>query len=864
MGFFFNTETAGKGKAKPKQQNMIQLAKTHQCKVCTLKRLYCESPKMEPSGSDNPVLYVLGENASSADDMAGKHFIDEAGAYLRDDLYKIFGEHEDKQIRAIPSATRYNNIVRCHTPKGRMPTELEVEACRQSIEDDIEKTKPTLILGLGYLPLKWMLKVNMISDWRGRFVPVRIGSHDCWFLPITEPSFVLDKRKKKFPNQRTEFDIIFRKDIESIADHILRDEEPVIIDSGYKDNIQIVMGNKYEDLEILRKHLERIAKYPRIGLDIEANTLRPYTKGSKLLTMAVGTYDDVVSFPIEHPDAWKGNYAKIHALVKWFLLESGVKSAHFLKFELEWMLHRYGDSVLFDTEWDDTGGQAYAIDERSSKTTDSNLSLNSLTLQHFGFRIKEISDLDRSRLIEYPLRKVLYYNGIDTKYEFLLDDKQRPEIPESVMPTYLQSLDTCRTLARTQNHGIYADAEEARKIGDALAGTLDKIATDIQHLPEVEEFKKKSGKQFSPSKDKQLAIIFRDILKLKQVKATPTGDYSTDKDVLEKFAEDGITLATMIQEHRELAKLKSTYVDSIHDYISPDGLIHSEFNHLFTRTGRLSSEKPNMQNFPKRKHHYIRRIISAPEGYFLVLIDYGQIEARVIAMASHDKLFCKAIREDYDIHMDWALRACELFPKAAGVRSKRELQDDIKKLKAWRGKIKNGLVFPLFYGASPMAISYALGIPKEVSFKLCDEFWDTYKDVKKWQDTLVKGYEKNGYVETLTGRRRHGTLKYNEIINTPIQGTASDIVVTAMNNLSKKSYEEDNPTFQARLNVHDDLTFLIPEETLEEDIYTIAGEMCKSNFDFINVPLSVEVSVGKNWAECEEIAEFKTDDFDYN
>jgi DNA polymerase-1 len=255
----------------------------------------------------------------------------------------------------------------------------------------------------------------------------------------------------------------------------------------------------------------------------------------------------------------------------------------------------------------------------------------------------------------------------------------------------------------------------------------------------------------------------------------------------------------------------------------------------------------------------------------LVSIDYGQIEARVIAMASEDKNLVAHLWSGFDIHKHWAEYVIKAYPKILDITSKEYAipRDDIDKIKkAVRNDVKTNWVFPQFYGSHIEPCASSLRIPVDLAKKMGAEFWGEFVGVKKWQNKTISTWERTGYVETLTGRRRRGPMSVNEIINSCSQGTASDIVVEAMCDLSELwQFDPNNlladDKFQACMNIHDDLTFGFSEETLEDDILTASKAMCLvgSKFDFVNVPLVVEVSVGTNWANQEEVAVFSSEDF---
>jgi DNA polymerase I-like protein with 3'-5' exonuclease and polymerase domains len=239
---------------------------------------------------------------------------------------------------------------------------------------------------------------------------------------------------------------------------------------------------------------------------------------------------------------------------------------------------------------------------------------------------------------------------------------------------------------------------------------------------------------------------------------------------------------------------------------------------------------------------------------FCVAFDHGQIEARVIAMASKDRVFVKALWERYDVHGEWARRIGLAYPKRIG--GKQNLSDK-KAMKNFRNEVKNLWVFPLFFGATLESASGYLEIPTNILEPLYNEFWKTFEGVATWQQELLMFYRKHGYVECLTGRRRHAPLSRNKCINSPVQGTAADIVLDGMNRLS----EMEDWFFQPNMNIHDDLTYVDgwEEDELEERAEVVMSAMLDVPFKFINVPLTVEMSIGPDWCDMEEVGSFSSD-----
>ena len=277
-------------------------------------------------------------------------------------------------------------------------------------------------------------------------------------------------------------------------------------------------------------------------------------------------------------------------------------------------------------------------------------------------------------------------------------------------------------------------------------------------------------------------------------------------------------------------------------------------------TGRLAGEDPNPQNWPKRKHREVRGVVAVDGTRWVLAADYGQIEFRVAGMASGDDNLVKYSWTAYDVHKAWAERIVKRYgPIKDQIAKEFGVDWDEKGLKTLRQEAKNKWVFPMIFGSAARSCARNLNIPEDVADTLAEEFWDEFPGVKRWHKETLKFYEKHLYVETLGGNRRRGPMSPNEIINHPIQGTAAEIVCEGMAALSERALIEENYDIDPMLNVHDDLSFDPRDENLDATIDIIVREMCKHRFDYINVPLVVEVSIGPRWSELEEVGVYRSD-----
>jgi len=818
---------------------------------------------MEPTGVDSRVdIYNLGEAPGEEEDRRGDIFIGRSGQLLR-------RSHNEIDNRA---RMRWNNTINCRPPNNRAPTLMEMYCCRRRVAEDIENCKPKIIAGYGAVPLKWLLNRDSILMWRGRYIPVKIGKHICWYFAHVHPAFLL--RKGEDSDSLKDIDRtymhMFRLDLKKMYELLRSGKKPTYIETSEADsNIELITSFEEDKVDYILKRVTNIIRtHDRVTVDFETigepNGLSPYNLNAKIITAAIGVYDDTIAFPVEHPYGWPNNRC-VRRLVRGLtniLSNTRIKKiALQSKFEMHWSLKYFGIDAL--DNWHDVLAQAISIDERPGGKKAGVLNLGTQTLIHFGFNVKELSNIDVRKPLEYPIKDLLRYNGMDTKWEDKLYTKYLEELTFSDKKAVAHRDRLAKALVLTENKGLLVCRETAKRFTRRYERTMDDLYDKIMNLSYVKKFQKLKGIVYKPTSNDHIAYLLSDILHLPPVKLTNAGKgingkgtYSTDKDVMAEYAKQGVEIANLTISYREAQKQKSTYVDAIVALISPDGILHPEFNHLFVTTGRLSASKPNMQNFPRRQNLQARNIIIAPKGHKIVAIDEAQIEARVIAVVSRDTFFCNAIRDNYDIHMDWAIRVCN----KKGIPEK---QRTVKYMKDLRSAIKNMLVFPWFYGAQVSSVSTAIDLSYRLTEELFEDFWGMFAGVKRWQTEIVKFYLQNGYVETVFGRKRHAPLSLNECLNTPIQSIASDIVTSSMIELSQLARKLNRPQLQPVMNIHDDLTFYLPEDTMNDDIQIISKSMCYTPSWFDNVPLGVEVKIGDKWGEMEEVAKFTTRDFDY-
>ncbi|MDK2821413.1 MAG: polymerase [Clostridia bacterium] len=394
-----------------------------------------------------------------------------------------------------------------------------------------------------------------------------------------------------------------------------------------------------------------------------------------------------------------------------------------------------------------------------------------------------------------------------------------------------------RVLGAMEICGVAVDLETLDLMGVQLEGGLAALTEEIYDI---------AGEEFNINSPKQLGVILFEKLGLPPIKRTKTG-YSTNAAVLEELALKH-PIAAKIVEYRQLAKLKSTYVDGLKSLVNPEkGTLHTSFNQTVTATGRLSSSEPNLQNIPVRLElgrRLRKAFVPHKPGNVLLAADYSQIELRILAHISGDQVMIEAFRNGEDIH---ARTAAEV----AGV----PINEVTKEMRRSAKAVNFGIV----YGISDYGLSRDLGISRKEAHQYIERYFQRYRWVKAYLDDIVNRARMEGYVTTLMGRRRYlpdlFSSNYNvrsfgerTAMNTPIQGTAADIIKIAMVKIFRL-LQENFPSTKMLLQVHDELIFDVPEEDLP-DVAALVKDTMENTLK-LQVPLKVDLKYGPNWYDLE-------------
>lgn len=880
MGFFLVGDTPKQRRIKQLSDALVQEHKagrkarlpaitiplvedrTGKCEACTLLETQNEAPQMEPTGSSKPWLYVLGEYPSAQDDASGEQFSGWEGKILRDALPIALAKH-----------VRWNNSVRCHPPENRTPSALELRQCARLQIADIETTKPPIVLALGAAALEMLTGETKIMAWRGLWLRTQIGTHACWVVPEYSLSYFGYKRKDSKEGRAVED--LFMNSLSTVFEVAIKARGGPTIAREIvtaKEMDQGLDWVKKWDVAEVDAALTRLRQSPVNAIDYETTGIRPYARDANIVSVAFGTWDYSFAIPLHHAESkWTPKQLKqVEDLIKAHLRSIKVRFvAHNLAFEQEWTAVKLDPRLLHRVKWEDTMAQAWTLNNTQP------MSLDARTRIYLGINTKRLDTLDKSRMYHEPLEQVLRYNARDVKATHRIHQLQEDEIRhKDLVAAYREYIDRHPAVVLAQVAGMEVDTDFADGKHAEYTEKMQGILAKINAQKVVKTLEAKTGKPFNLNSNPQLVVLFRDLLREKAGWRKSKGEkkYSTDEEALSKSAHP---IAKLIIDYRKVQKLDSTYIKGFMNkrtddpdcgkHIHDDGLVHTQYNILIARTGRLSSEDPNLQNIPIRTEEgrRIRNAFVVPDDCQLVSLDMGQIEARVIGMASKDENLCRALWTSFDIHGEWTDRFIAEFGSKWTRQFIEEGEDNSVATirKRARNQVKNTWTFPLFFGSEVGAVASDMLIDESALAPFVDAFWDQYPGVREWQQRMIRLYQERGYCETLTGRRRYGPLSNEAAINSPIQGTATDLILNSANRLSRYAHEHHAPQIQPRMQIHDDLTFVLPNESMEQDLEIIVPAICTPDYDFVNVPITVECKIGKRWGEQVEV--FKAESTEY-
>jgi DNA polymerase-1 len=515
-----------------------------------------------------------------------------------------------------------------------------------------------------------------------------------------------------------------------------------------------------------------------------------------------------------------------------FFADSGkAKIGHNLKYDIS-LLQKYG--IRFSGSLFDTMIAAYLLNPNKTK-----YGLDEVAFEYLGRRKKSFVEVLKKRrtFADVPVDEAAPYATEDAALSYELKAVLFPKLKETGMEGIYSDIEMplIEVLCDMEKAGIKIDTDMLQAMSEELASEIESIEKRIFFL---------AGEEFNISSPKQLSMILFHRLGLSPSKKTKTG-FSTDMEVLEELAASH-DLPGEVLHYRSLSKLKTTYVDVLPSLVNPlTGRLHTSFNQTVTATGRLSSSEPNLQNIPVRGDwgKRIRAAFVAEEGNLILSADYSQIELRILAHLSGDEGLIDAFRNGIDIH---TRTASELF------------DTPIERVTPEMRRTAKTVNFGVIYGISAFGLAGTLNIGRDEADRYITQYFARHPGVKRYIDAVLREARERGYVTTVFGRRRPvPELKSgNRIVrqqgerfavNSPVQGTAADIIKIAMIRIWRKFIREDLRT-RMILQIHDELLFELPRDEKSRVSVIVRQEMEQAGS--FSVPLHVDIGSGRTWSEA--------------
>lgn len=586
---------------------------------------------------------------------------------------------------------------------------------------------------------------------------------------------------------------------------------------------EYVLVTKEDEAQAL---LEELMKSTRIAFDTETSGVD--AANCKLVGF---------SFSNKPGKAWYVAAELIDVFRPLFADPSKILIAHNVKFDRA-VLHRCG--IGFASTPHDTMLAHYCLDASARHGMDA------LSEQYLNYSPIPITDLIGERvrgkeqlsMAALKPEEILDYAAEDADVTLRLYEVMQEKIAEGKISKALLEVEQplVKVLLDMEREGVRVDGAALKEFGAEL---------DRETLGYQQEILKYAGPGFNPDSPKQLGQLLFGKLALEGGKKTSSGQFATDEKTLSRLV-DRHPVVNAILEYRACTKLKSTYVEKLLSLADDRSRVHTTYNQAFTETGRISSENPNLQNIPirtQRGRNIRRAFVPRDENHVILAADYSQIELRIMAAMSGDEAMLEAFRNGEDIHRDTASRVFGVMPLLVSPEQRNKC------------KMVN---FGIIYGISPFGLSQRLKISRKEASELIDVYFKMYPGVRKYMDQAVESARAKGYAETILGRRRvirdinsrnltQRQSAERDAINTPIQGSAADLIKMAMVNIDRAMRQESLKAKMV-LQIHDELVFDVPKNEVGALEELVRREMIQA-YDF-GVPLEVSVGTGANWLEA--------------
>jgi len=816
-------KTPGEKRAPGKRRAISAVRDCNTCQLFTSAK----TPKMEPFGQGKMRIAVVGESPGRDEDIQGRPFVGKSGQLLKDYLDRL-GVDLDRDCFLT-------NAFQCRPPDDKKPAQMKIwaDCCRERLEKQLTEYKPQLIIALGADAMRSVLRPSFDTPTAFRYRGLAIPSvkYGCWVGCCLHPSYVMRGKDNELAAKRKMFDDDLAMSLEFLDTPL----PATLVESEYT-----VLAS----VEDVKWFFDGLKKSPvHTAFDFETNALLPYGKGAKVYCASFAdTPDHGYFLPLQFKNFWTGDQLLdvMESMAGW-LGSAAPKVVQNLSMEGRWtkaMFHTWLENVINDTMV--THHVIYNRPETSG--------LDFQAFMTTGHDYKGMVDKEQDDWGEKePQEKVQTYSVLDSRYTIYRHNEQQKILRANPgLKNASEFFVRCYpSLVRMESRGIRTDTPLLETLRVRSEEQQAKCVAYFDTNEFVEAFRTETGRHdWGPGSDKDFIDMFYKTLKVEPPPwKTKGGALPADKDAVQ-FIVDSVQdekLSEFCQKMmlwRQLDTLLSTFIGGFQRLRQDDGLIHPSFMLHTVASYRSSSADPNFQNLPKREeaHAEFRKVVIPHEGDdFISEVDASGSEVRVIAMLSKDPVLIKQVKEGFDPHAYWAGK---LFEIAA---------DKVTKKQRFLGK--NKMVFPLFYGSYYGAVAKDCKVSERHAKAIEGEFWTMYKGVKKWQEYMLKFYDRHGYTEFPTGFRRYRPLSKNQILNTTVQGTSFHMLLQSIADSDLEIQEKDMKS-SLIIEVHDSAVASGREEERYDLHKILVRNMCKKQWDWQgDVPRGAELLSGPNWGE---------------
>lgn len=793
-------------------------------------------------GSESPDFLIVGEGPNWEDSASGSAFSGSAESVLKS-LLKEAGIDSRK--------VRYVLSVRCKLPNNLPPLTKQINLCRANLNEEIIRYRPKVIIPMGNIPCKSLLKKAGIKTLRGlpSTITVEGSGRQFTVLPtFSLHSLVYDPAMEAY----------IRQDFKRAA-QILYGDTDALQDTDYQTVAEPSQAS------VLLKELSALPNGTVVAMDIEANSVNVYAKDYKIISIAVCCEEKKSTCVLFEKISPRKFLGKLFALKNIrYLFHNGTYDVGGIR--------RYVHNFNHAQWLHDTILMSYLLDENTSH------GLKALTAVHIpemaGYESDISADVEEKGWEGIDLSTLAKYNCTDADMTYRLYNKFLPQIEEQGMKFLYDKIvmGGIRVLQEISFNGLCMDKELAAELVVKYRQVVEDIHTNIQGYPAVKKLirllaQEKMDKYnnthknqkdiecfmepFNPASTQQKAKLIFDVLGYKVLKTSKTsGNASVDKGVLEEYAKKDKLCAKLI-EYSKVGKLLGTYIEPVvPKWLNTfDGRSHSTYSLHTTVTGRGSSKFPNHENIPRPDTNPdVRQMFVAPAGKVLMEADFSQLELRIAAMYGQDKVMSDAFANGKDVHKILASK----FYKIPIEEITKEQRTAAKKTN-----------FGVLYGMESKRLAGELNVSEKVAEGLIHTFFTTFSGIKHWVAKTKLFAMQNRYVCSNFGRKRRIPAIVSQdkmlrleaerqAVNAPIQGLGSDFMMLSLARISRLL--KKNPQLGAKLvaTVHDSVVLECSEKYAKQLADAVLKIMSDFHFDWMNgVPIEAEIKIGKNWAKME-------------